>query len=637
MSEPTIDNIDQWLFDEMEGNLSASQSQRLEEFLLQHPALLEDQSAWQAATLQPFVAEYSDVNGLLKKGNTVWTILGWSVAASIVLSLGAWWLMNAQSAETQTIDSVEIPNWKTPVSGQSDRVETIAKSRSKSMNSDSSSENTLSSSEVIPRTAINQTDLATVQKQYSPNSLKSAANPLNQREPNLRNQPQFGFETNVVKKGQSSQSPAEENLAVSCNTDYKVVPSAKNITDQNQEALLSARNTSSLEPSVEPNSIESQLSTESKTMAWEEVDNLYTQAPAPIHVSNEAVVNRQFEEGEVAMFSTFKSTKAEASKKTMAAHWRTFARKVERMTDNPIALYNSKEQFYHLPNTTVLDANFAAVGDKIGSRVLTNSRVQWPGEQNQQIQNSASYDVYLRSLRGGVGVKVDHAYYANGKVQVGQLAMMYSPKFGLSKNFVLEPAVRFKVGQHYLNRSKIQEGDLIELNRGVVRTFEISSQQSATNNLWYKDLGVGALLNSKWFYTGIQLDNLGQHYNNIYSINPVSDERANQVFTWTAGTDYVSKSKLISFSPYLIYRYTEKISELWGGSLFRYKKFTCGAGYSDRGDMAGSIGWRTKQWLMMYTADFTTSALLNRQVLSHQLMLRLTINNDPSGQRMLKL
>jgi hypothetical protein len=47
--QPTHENIDRWLFDYTEGNLSAEQEQQLEQFLMNHPDLELDMDAWEMA------------------------------------------------------------------------------------------------------------------------------------------------------------------------------------------------------------------------------------------------------------------------------------------------------------------------------------------------------------------------------------------------------------------------------------------------------------------------------------------------------------------------------------------------------------------------------------------------------------
>ena len=47
--KPTLDNIDQWFFDSIEGNLSTEQQELLAQFIAQHPELELEQEAWAQA------------------------------------------------------------------------------------------------------------------------------------------------------------------------------------------------------------------------------------------------------------------------------------------------------------------------------------------------------------------------------------------------------------------------------------------------------------------------------------------------------------------------------------------------------------------------------------------------------------
>lgn len=63
--KPTLENLDQWLFDSVEGNLSAEQQQLLDNFLASQPELLLEQETWKQArfssgpiTFEPKTALY---------------------------------------------------------------------------------------------------------------------------------------------------------------------------------------------------------------------------------------------------------------------------------------------------------------------------------------------------------------------------------------------------------------------------------------------------------------------------------------------------------------------------------------------------------------------------------------------------
>jgi hypothetical protein len=61
--QPTHENIDRWLFDYTEGNLSAEQEQQLELFLMNHPDLELDMDAWEMAKVDvaPMVFEQKEL------------------------------------------------------------------------------------------------------------------------------------------------------------------------------------------------------------------------------------------------------------------------------------------------------------------------------------------------------------------------------------------------------------------------------------------------------------------------------------------------------------------------------------------------------------------------------------------------
>ena len=62
MSNPSFSNIDRWLFELMEGNLSPEQIAQLESFLMQHPELDVDKDVWAQAKVdqQEFIYPHQD-------------------------------------------------------------------------------------------------------------------------------------------------------------------------------------------------------------------------------------------------------------------------------------------------------------------------------------------------------------------------------------------------------------------------------------------------------------------------------------------------------------------------------------------------------------------------------------------------
>ncbi|MBU2019834.1 MAG: type IX secretion system membrane protein PorP/SprF [Bacteroidetes bacterium] len=627
-NNPSVENIDQWLFESVEGMLSEDQQDQLDQFLIQNPAYLEEQLAWSEAKLESAPVEYAHVNRLLQKA--LWQRpLFWVSTAAIaliaLLTFTGWFAYSSEPESVAKTFDIEYGQLNKEVSESKSvlALETIEKSQ----NLDNSAQNL---------------------KEF--NSLVNSKNGFEKE----KQQETTLTSTSKVQQTQTDEIKLNESVTKSIFQEKKLNPVQENSV---AEGKLDILNSSKEEKQLIPATAVDQLKAEEAPIVAQIKYNLEnnstdikkTELPKPykgevfvgtLGFKKAENVARVGEEESVSAFvGKPKEVRTTShSSKSFSSQFRGFMRKLERMTDNPVALYNSKDQYFHTPKMMSLDANFAAAGDQMGPRVIANNRAQWLGETNQQIMSTLSFDTYVRSLRGGLGVQMDHSYYDKGQYNLGQVALTYSPKIGISKNWVLEPAVRLKIGNKSLTRNNLSYGDNVELDRGAVRTFLLPEDQTTSNNLWYQDVGLGLLANSKWFFVGAQIDNLAKHYNNVYSLSSLGEKNNSSIHvTTTIGTDYVSRNKNISISPYVLYQKTEKLSEIWAGTIFRYKKLTLGGAYSSIGDYAGSIGMKTNRFMLTYNADVTTSALLGKQILSHQAILRILIKNDRNGQRMLKL
>ena len=98
--QPTHENIDRWLFDYTEGNLSAQQEQQLESFLMNHPDLELDLDAWELAKIDAAPMVFENKTSLYKKRNYKTTF----AFASLLLLLisGIVFFGNRTKEETQT-------------------------------------------------------------------------------------------------------------------------------------------------------------------------------------------------------------------------------------------------------------------------------------------------------------------------------------------------------------------------------------------------------------------------------------------------------------------------------------------------------------------------------------------------------
>jgi hypothetical protein len=271
------------------------------------------------------------------------------------------------------------------------------------------------------------------------------------------------------------------------------------------------------------------------------------------------------------------------------------------------------------------DANFSSAGDISSTRFRTVSRAQWIGQENQSFSNQLSLDWFTKSLKSGFGIQGNYMIYGNGVIQNWNAAFIYSPKILISKSFLIEPGIRLKMGSKILNNNLVNNTNKVEVERDNSLDFYADGSTPIGRNQWFRDLGTSLLIHSKWFYTGIQLDNLLHHQDNIYSSNIQNPRRTGTHLTIYSGTDYESKSGNIAFAPYIMYDQFENRKEAWGGFNLQLKALALGGAVSSKNNFAVSLGLRLSKFSLTYQFDNTYSQVLGYKASSHQ--LGITVNS----------
>lgn len=551
MSNPSFSNIDRWLFELKEGNLTEEQIALLEAFLIQHPELDIDEDMWELAHVEAEEIVYPHQDKLIKKRPIGWYWAS-ATAASLVLFIGASLYSN------NIVESIE--------KGQLDTNKQLA--------------------------------ISDVDKLVSSNSNK-----------------------NLTRNNFISNS---EELSI----DYKFI---------NQSINERFQFSSSNDNLPFCNVIEPLLGVQNSNLDDSEISSLPS-ISSSIHFSTIGDKKRHIYGGleEVKKGEEFEpwrlNRKHELNRKSWQEKARTIKRKIQRMVDNPVALKNLKDPQYLVPGLAPTDINFSSVGTLLATRAQTTSRYQWLGENNEQLSNQIQVDGYAYAIRGGIGLQINQSMYANNGIQNTSAAITYSPKFSVSRNVVIEPAIRFKMGQKSIHADKLELGGLVEDDRANARQFYHKDANAFGKSLWYKDLGASLMMNSKWFYLGVQADNLLRHEDNVYGdIN----RRAGTHYMITLGTDYENTKETMGLSPYLVYQKFENLSEAWLGANFRYQWMTLGGAVSSNLEPAASIGVKLKHVMITYSSDYTHSMALNKNAFSHQLTLRFLSNPSRFGRRLL--
>lgn len=558
MSNPSFSNIDRWLFELMEGNLSPEQIAQLESFLMQHPELDVDKDVWTQAKVDLQEYKYPHQDKFVRRRPVgLYSAIGFFTIV-LLTSLAVYTNTNSDFTEDLAIarNQKDFENEKNAIS------ESVNSTKVKFTNSLNASTRKIDEQ-------ANELKYSATQDKSLVNTTKTIANAVVQ------------YENKAVKL-----LVAEEELSV---------------------ASLAQ---------VEPEMTKAPVN---KLVALKA--NLIDIKETGFEDANESKRTMRFAKSDY--------------KVTFGSRLHKMGRNLQRMLDNPIALRNQRDPYYHVPGMQAMDVNFSSVGTMLATRVQATGRAQWLGSDNQQIMSQLSIDGYSYAIRGGLGFQMSHNYYGLGQIENYNAALTYSPKFSVSRGVTVEPSVRFKMGSKMLDSKNLLPGTKVEYDRSTVQEFLVNGAAPIGKQLWYKDLGLGLMVNTKWFYAGIQGDDLFNHYDNIYS-NALEDQRrVGSHFVATLGTDYESIKKTITVSPYIVYQQRETLKEAWLGTTVKLKWLTVGGAISSNLEPAASIGLKFQQFAITYNADYTQSALLNQRSLSHQMTIRFVSKPSRIGQRLL--
>ncbi|MEN9999352.1 MAG: Type secretion system rane protein PorP/SprF [Bacteroidota bacterium] len=559
MSNPSFSNIDRWLFELLEGNLSPEQIAQLESFLLQHPELDVDKDVWAQAKVDQQEYVYPHQDKLIRRRPVgLYSAVGFFTIALLV-SLSIYSNSNSDFTSDFAIanNKIELPQDQLGIVSS---FQSLNQRPSRKLNNSDTQHNQ---------------SLAQLNSSSYKHSLTSNSTP------------------SISFKHESKQKPLNK------------IPELLGLNGETSNVL----------------SDELQLVNLS-------INKLKAHKAKRIEIT----------ENGTSDFTSNKRANRFAKtdyKVTLGSRIHKMGRSLQRMLDNPIALRNQRDPYYHVPGMQAMDVNFGSVGTMLATRVQTVSRVQWLGEENQQLMNQLSIDGYSYGMRGGIGLQMNHSYYGTGGIENYYASFTYSPKFSVARSVTVEPSVRFKMGSKILNANNITPGSMVEFDRSNTQGFFLDGSVPMGKQLWYKDLGLGLMVNTKWFHMGIQGDNLFRHYDNIYSNSLIDPRRVGTHFVATIGTDYQSIRKTVTVSPYVVYQQQENLKEAWMGANLRLKWLTVGAAVSSNLEPAASLGLKFQHFAITYNADLTQSQLLNQKSFSHQLTLRFVSKPSRIGQRLL--
>jgi type IX secretion system PorP/SprF family membrane protein len=567
------ENFDRWMFDYLEGNLSVSEKSEFEAFLVQNPNYEIDAEVWQDAFVKDDNVVYMHQDALLKKRRFAgW--FNWQSAAAILFLFGASATLYFLSGEENLNETLLVDSNLTAASSF------VAKGPS---SPDKTENNFLAAHQTIQQDKIAEVTSNDGAGQKSVTLAKSSSKEISQHV--------LESQTDVNTKEEQSQK-----ASLSLLSGLNPTPFEKREHSRPQSIMVD-------EVGGKKVSESDALKQESEKFDSDNFTSSYLKNPEENGV-------------ELALRANKVSHRSPLGKTI-----NKFKKGIEKSLTYPVGLVNLRDPELLLPNTSLMSFNAAFTGGMLKSRFETIYRNQWTGSGLASQNITMSYDTYSSQIKGGVGVMLNANYLSNGGFGDYNVSLFYSPKISLSKNVILEPAIKVEMGQLVQDVKILGVSNDFELSRGQILN-SAGNNGDATQGLWYKDYGLGLVLNTKWFYIGANLDNIAGHYASVYASESGVPERTPHVFSAIIGGDWENDKEIVTFSPFIAYRDYGTVQEAWAGANFKYENFILGGSVSSQLNFVGSIGVKFKSFKLAYQIDQTNSTLTQNNLLSHSLSVR---------------
>jgi len=535
MTSPNFDNIDKWLFDYVEGNLSIKQESMLENYILNHPELEVDLDMWRLSNIKASPSFVNDIE-IVKKS---YLINSYNLVNLIGIILI---LLIGPQGHFENINKVML----------SESVNNVEKADNSNI---SSTEN---------NQAVILTETETQHVNESSFHYASLNSPVN----------------NLLEENSYIADVSDEN-----NSETRITQ-VNPVINQGSDALTLSKLPYNFDLTLNYSNSDRQIRNESESLAKDE---------------------------------NFLSIKFKAKK---------LINKIDKLLSKNVALSNYRDHYYLIPGISSLDANLSSTGSVSQSRFQTVSRMRWFNTNQQKLTQQLSFDAYARPIRSGIGAQVNYESYADGTIQDWNAALIVSPKIALSRNILLEPVAKLKMGNKLLDINKVENNTMAIFNSSSPQMFSYDTSQNIGRKLWYRDVDLGITLNTNMFYIGIQASNVLAHSEDIYQNNQNETYRAPTSFSMFAGTQYVSRNEKLSFHPYVYFRTINKENDYYAGFSLDLDKVFVGASYDFNNQYTGSLGLSLDRFALIIQSTNSFNQYLNQNLYTHQLTLRF--NSDVS-------
>ena len=296
-----------------------------------------------------------------------------------------------------------------------------------------------------------------------------------------------------------------------------------------------------------------------------------------------------------------------------------------------------KDRIYVFQEKTHLDLHESTAGNLSQTRFQSATFLRDLNTNNEKISQQVSIDGYLRSMKSGLGVVANFSNFNNGAIKDWNLRLIYAPKIALSRYITLEPSVSYLFGNKSLNSTKILNQTSFTFQSNYVQEFIYNPNLPIGDQLFYRDLNAGLMMNIGPIYLGASSKNLFRHQDNIHTNDISTIGRSLMEHSVILGTDFSAHRGDLRFSPSILHEFNSAYKTTQIGATIQWKDLAVGANLGTRETFSGLIGYHKENVSIFAQSTRTTQLISQKSMFIHQLTVRISSKISRKSRRYISL
>lgn len=280
-------------------------------------------------------------------------------------------------------------------------------------------------------------------------------------------------------------------------------------------------------------------------------------------------------------------------------------------------------QFYANP----LYLNPAFTGTSGMSRIALNYRDQWPNHGNTFVTNYLSYDKFVGSLRGGIGVQMVYDLQLNGIIRDLNSSFLYAHHLKVNDRLFFSLALEAGIIYKQYNVNGLVFPGMIDQNNGNI--YGMYAVPAESGHKLIPDFSIGAVGQQDDVYFGLALSHLTQPDQSIMEGD--GSGRLPLKITVHAGTKSHEfhrglLSRPFTLSPNLIYQQQGPFKQINLGMYMKEDWLSFGLWVRNNlsvrpNSVIAMFGYQKEKFQFGYSFDYTLSNLAGYGYGAHEFSL----------------